>query len=402
MCERSVLSPQFGPMRSAAAIAALTFCAQFCPAASAKDGPAKVANTVKEDALATVTLSEQAEARLGVMTVVAEKKTIANPFILGGEVIAVPGKTATVSAPFSGKAQMATTTSALSAGQSVSAGQTIGRLLLLPDAEDLVTLEPRIESLATELRVAQAKAGRAEKLFESKGISERDLQAAQVERAQAQAVYGAAMARLKLVKGGSEGTNTGPGITLTSPLDGILTRMFVASGQVVPAGARLVEIVSQDPVWIRVPVFVGDVERIDRSQQAQVALLGGDATRTPIAAAPVQGPPLSNPDRATSDLYYQSGNGDGALRVGQKVMVSLPRRGSAERIVVPYAAVLYDMHGDTWVYVKIAPLTYARQRVGIRCVVEGMAVAERGLRGGEPVVTAGAAEIFGTEFGGGK
>ena len=67
--------------------------------------------------------------------------------------------------------------------------------------------------------------------------------------------------------------------------------------------------------------------------------------------------------------------------------------------VVPWSAVLYDFHGGTWVYVKTADRTYSRERVIVRHVTGDTAVLDEGPPAGREVVTAGAAELFGTETG---
>jgi hypothetical protein len=82
--------------------------------------------------------------------------------------------------------------------------------------------------------------------------------------------------------------------------------------------------------------------------------------------------------------------------------VTLFERSVEESLVAPWSAILHDMTGGTWVYENIAPQQYARRRVEVRRVVNSMAVLARGPAVGAKVVTSGAAEIFGTEFGTGK
>ena len=77
-------------------------------------------------------------------------------------------------------------------------------------------------------------------------------------------------------------------------------------------------------------------------------------------------------------------------------------RGEEESLVVPWAAILHDIQGNTWVYESIAPQTFARRRVQVVRIVGGDAVLASGPKPGTKVVTDGAAELFGTEFGGGK
>jgi hypothetical protein len=71
-------------------------------------------------------------------------------------------------------------------------------------------------------------------------------------------------------------------------------------------------------------------------------------------------------------------------------------------LVVPWSAVTHDINGGAWVYENVAPQQYARRRVEVRRVVGPLAVLARGPAVGAKVVTAGVAELFGTEFGTGK
>ena len=73
--------------------------------------------------------------------------------------------------------------------------------------------------------------------------------------------------------------------------------------------------------------------------------------------------------------------------------------GGDTRRVVPYSAVLYDAKGDTWVYTNPAPLSYVRERVTVDYIEGDQAVLTDGPPKGTQVVTVGAAELYGTEFG---
>ena len=164
----------------------------------------------------------------------------------------------------------------------------------------------------------------------------------------------------------------------------------------------LFDIEELDPIWVRVPVYVGDRRDIDSTAQAQVGNLAdqpGDATRP---AQPVNAPPAGDPLASTVDLFYEVENADHTFWPGQRVGVSVALKGQAEGLVVPRDAVLYDYYGGTWVYQKTGPLTYTRKRVRIDYQVDDEAVLLDGPGAGAEVVTTGAAELFGTEFGGGK
>ena len=71
---------------------------------------------------------------------------------------------------------------------------------------------------------------------------------------------------------------------------------------------------------------------------------------------------------------------------------------STPRKAVPYSAVLYDVHGGTWVYTSPEPLTFVRHQVSIDYIEGDLAVLSDGPPTGTKVVVVGAAELFGTEF----
>lgn len=69
------------------------------------------------------------------------------------------------------------------------------------------------------------------------------------------------------------------------------------------------------------------------------------------------------------------------------------------RVVVPYAAVIYDLHGETWLYTNPAPLTYVRETIIIDTIDGDKAILVEGPPPGTEVVTVGVAELFGAETG---
>jgi len=72
---------------------------------------------------------------------------------------------------------------------------------------------------------------------------------------------------------------------------------------------------------------------------------------------------------------------------------------SSTRKVVPTSAVLYDAKGKTWVYTNPEPLVFVRHAVNIDYIDGDRAVLLDGPASGTAVVTVGAAELLGTEYG---
>jgi hypothetical protein len=91
-----------------------------------------------------------------------------------------------------------------------------------------------------------------------------------------------------------------------------------------------------------------------------------------------------------------------AQRIGIRTTAvrSMSRAGArARRTVVPYAAVLYDAEGHAFTYTNPRRLVYVRSPIRIDRIEGGSAVLRSGPPRGTPVVTVGAAELLGVEYG---
>ncbi len=74
------------------------------------------------------------------------------------------------------------------------------------------------------------------------------------------------------------------------------------------------------------------------------------------------------------------------------------REGSTE-LSAPYAAILYDIGGGTWVYTMPQPLTFVRQSVVVASIKGNKVVLKEGPAPGTKIVTVGVAELYGAEKG---
>ena len=81
-----------------------------------------------------------------------------------------------------------------------------------------------------------------------------------------------------------------------------------------------------------------------------------------------------------------------------KVREAQAESGATQK-VIPYAAVLYDADGKTWTYANPGLRTFLRAPITVDRIVGDEAFLSDGPPSGTTIVTTGAEEIFGTEFG---
>ncbi len=404
------------PILAAALLAIAAAALSGCSPTKAKEAaakpaaPAKVEKMPGEADLTTITLTPEAETRLRLKTVPVEAKDLARTRSVGGEVVVPPGRTILVSSPIAGTLY-APKEGLPAPGTPVKKGQVIFNLVPLLSSEARATFATtRVEAHGqveqAEKQLAQAKLvlDRAERLRQQNLGGSGAVEDARSGFEVAEAALRAATTRREAIDQaikGAEGGTLEP-VPIAAEGGGLLRNLLVAPGQKVASGATLFDVVNVDPVHVRVPIYVGELAKIDDARPAEVGELAnapGSATRP---ARRVADPPAGDPLAATVDLFFEVENKDGALRPGQRVGVTLPMKGTRSGLVVPRASLLRDIDGGTWVYEALDKHKYARRRVRVEAVVGDLASLSAGPKPGAKVVTDGAAELFGVEFGGGK
>lgn len=379
---------------------ALSGCGSAPPPATTSTAavPARVDNRVKESDLTRVTLSPEAEKRLGIELAAVTERSLSHQLQVAGEVVAIPGKSLIVAAPASGAVTLAARS--LAVGQAVRRGQVIFRLTpMLPPQRDLrTTYEADVQSAKSRLDTAKQQLDRTQQLLRDLAGSQRNVEAAMQEFGQAKAAHDAAQERLQRL--GTHPLEADVDMPITAPSDGMLRQILAAEGQNVTAGAALFEVADFNNVWLRVPVYSGDLKEIGSAPT--VAVRDIDGSGAVLQGRRVTAPPTADPLAVTSDLYYELSNANAQLRPGQRLSVTLPVKAAAGKgLSFPASAILYDVQGGAWVYVNTAPYVYLRQRVELLETVHGVAFVSRGVTPGDKVVVQGATELFGTEFGAG-
>jgi hypothetical protein len=254
----------------------------------------------------------------------------------------------------------------------------------------------------------RARARRTGELYQdgivSSSVFEQDAAALAIAEADLQSV----LAQKELL--GPSIVGSGGGVTalsLRAPFRARLGALYAATGQPVSAAAPLFDLIADDSLWVRVPVYVGDLATVDREAPALIHGLRGLGTGgsgfEPRSATPVEAPPSADPNAATVDLFYELSPSPRSLQPGQKVGVTLhckDREGAATLLLaLPASAIVYDAEGGTWVYEQHSERHYQRRRVEVDHTRGGVAYLRRGPAEGSIIVSVGAAELFGAEFG---
>ena len=154
---------------------------------------------------------------------------------------------------------------------------------------------------------------------------------------------------------------------------------------------------SNSEFWVRVALTEGELETMDLSQPVPVLPLD-DGAAAGLIAEVMDTSGLDEPENGAGTIYLAGRSDNHGLVPGQAVLVELSVS-SAGRLSAPYASVIYDSSGNTWVYTTSENLVYVRHRITIDYIDGDLAVLLDGPPDGTEVVTVGAAELFGVENG---
>lgn len=164
-----------------------------------------------------------------------------------------------------------------------------------------------------------------------------------------------------------------------------VVRKRTYGGQVVETGGSAL---------VRVALHEGDLAKVDRDQPAVIRPMEEGAAGW--MGQVVEAPDPGDQGRA---LYCAIVTEETAFKPDQRVFVEVAMGSAEMKKIVPFDAVLYDLHGKTWVFTSPEPLVYVRAPITIDYVEGDLAVLSEGPPAGTEVVTAGASEVYGAETG---
>jgi hypothetical protein len=318
---------------------ALALLAMRVQAAPPAGAPASV---TKEADLVVITLTSDAVKRLRLKVVPVEKRVLPATRLFSGEVVIPLGAEDTAVAPV--------------------LGGTLAEILQLASAQ--TTADGQIRQAQVKVEAAKIALERAQTVRKAEAGSQRSVDEAKVA------------------------------LALTE------VALDTAAQQRALLGSAVHQQAASQRTWVRVAIYSGEAGVLDAKAIANIRTL---ASETPsLQAKPISGPATANSATHTVDWYYELSSNN-TLRAGERVTVEIPTHASTvESLVVPFSAVLHDIHGGQWVYEQTKDYIYTRRRVQVARLAGSDAALTSGPPVGSKIVTDGAAELFGTEFMTGK
>ena len=262
---------------------------------------------------------------------------------------------------------------------------------------DRRTASGELEAARVRLDLATKETARAQRLYERKAFSERQLQAAEADLKAAKAAYDAAAKRVEALSSSAAVANASRGVgsanasyTVSAPLSGYITKVNKSIGEQVQPGEAILEISNLDTVWVEAPIFERDLSR----------LAGNVSATFTTPAYPDQefkgvvldiGAVVDEQTRA-SKVIFQLPNGGRALRLGMQANVRLDAGEQVTAMLIPKEAVL-EHEGKKIVYVLLSGEEFERREVVVGDELGNKVAVLSGLTKGERVVTQGALQL---------
>ncbi|HEX4583861.1 MAG TPA: efflux RND transporter periplasmic adaptor subunit [Burkholderiaceae bacterium] len=261
-----------------------------------------------------------------------------------------------------------------------------GQPLAVIDSPDLAQAYDDNDKASDLFELTAKNLERQEGQYKLGAASDRDLDQARSDHAQAAAEYERTRARLKILGVGVASSDRSRLLTVRAPVSGSVTTLTVSPGNMVNDPTQpLMTIADLSTIWVTALVPEKDVAAVSKDQDAEVGLVA-------YPDRPLRGKVLFVSDVVEADtrrnkLRIAFPNADYALKPNMFATVTLlgPKR---SRVVLPSSALLIN-NDRTTVFVATAPWTFERRTV-VPQLEEGASVAiSSGLSAGEQVVVKG-------------
>ena len=317
--------------------------------------------------------------------------TIAQPIEVAGTI--TPRFQATVSSKLSGQI----TRMPLLQNRVVHRGDELARIEAADVAAQrgeaaaaVTTVRDAVPPAQAAVETARRTLQRRRDLYAKGGISLKDVEASQLDLANAEGALKEANSRVAEAERHLASSTAQLGYsTIRAPFDGIVTEQFAHEGDYAAAGSKLLTVADASTVIVKAPVADEMAARIGAGDSATVQPAGSPGTTIKTRVTLVgRG---SDPQSHSSEVWITLSNSDGRLRPNEAARVTVASAPIANAVIIPTSAVTLDAttaNGGTVMVVDANSVAHeVRVTVGGHDATRTQITS--GLHGGETVVTEG-------------
>jgi cobalt-zinc-cadmium efflux system membrane fusion protein len=270
-------------------------------------------------------------------------------------------------------------------GQKVRRGEPL-LYIASPDYSQLLSAYLKAKD---SYHLADLNYARSKDLYDHHAMAERDLQAAESARTQAQADLGSSEQALRVVGINKPESMVGKPVSaevpITAPIAGEAVERLVAPGQVIQAGTTQVFTISNmNSVWVLANVYQKDLPyvRIGDVTTVTTDAYPGEVFRGKISYVAA----ALDPNTRTLQARIDVANPHEKLKKDMYVVAEVKAGTVPNALAVPSAAVLRDSENQPFVYTLTGNNQFARRPVTIGESTEGKIRVTSGLTPGDRIV----------------
>lgn len=278
-------------------------------------------------------------------------------------------------------------------GELVEAGDLLFQIDPRPYQARARAARAELEQARSQLQLAEGEAGRAQRLLESRAISQEEYDQRRAALLNARASVQQAQAALQSAELNLQYTR------VTAPVDGRTGRALVTKGNLASADQTLLTtLVSVDPLYVyfdsNEDIAVGSPQLLapGKTEPVRIGLVGEDGFPHQGALDFIDN--RLNPNTGTLQYRAVLENPNGTFKPGQFARVEMPVAELDSALLVNRKAVLTDQD-RRYVYVIDADNKVGRRQVVTGRQVGQLVVIETGLQSGDRVIVNGLHKIFG-------
>lgn len=358
---------------------------------------AKKAAPTEDAGPATVSFLKEQQWKTSYGTTLVDERVLQGGVRANGEIKAVAGQSAELSAPVAGRVPVGEKVPVL--GQAVKQGDLLVRLVptSMASGTDWASVELEHTRARAELGLATRELERVAEMVKAEALPEKQGDAARVAHEVAAARLAAAERQRSLYRStqtGAASAKGGAAFELRAPFDGVVSLAEVSPGALVEAGRTLVSVVNAERLWLETRVFEADVPKVEQSPGAAFTVTGFDRQFTvaePDGRRIAVGAVIDRATR-TVPVIYEFPNPEGRLKPGMFAKATLYTGETLRGVAVPESAVVDD-GGRPTVFVMDGGESFFKRVIvpGIRS--GGFVQVLDGVVAGERVVSTGAYDL---------